>query len=258
MHIQKISSKDNKIIKHIHRLLLDSSHRYKHNQAVLFGEHLIIEAIRYQILDMLILTHDSLIKYNHTIKELDSKIIIVTTDIINKISPFKSDTDIIGVVRIKQSPTTVAIYSMDGIYLDNIQDPSNLGAILRIVLAVGIRNVFLSQNSVDCYNYKVLRASQGVQFGLNIFSNVKFDDLKTNFTGKIIATSPRANHTIYEIDYKKTPILWVFGNEGAGISANILEQVQTQVKIPIHPEVESLNIAMATSICLFECMRQRL
>ncbi len=257
---QKITSKDNKMIKTIYKLIGDSKYRAELNQAVLFGEHLIIEAIKYNKLITVIVVESSLVKYDFIIQSVANYVLVlvVTDEIINKLNPLNSNIDILGIIKIDQPVINSDIYKTDGIYLDSIQDPGNLGTMLRIAKATGINNIFLSHNSVDCYNYKVLRASQGVQLGLNIFENYSFDNIINNYHGKIIATSPRANQTIYQIDYTKIAIMWVFGNEGRGISSDILAKIVDQVKIPINMEVESLNIAIAMTICVFECMRQRL
>lgn len=256
--LQEIISKDNQLIKKINKLLNNYKYRKDCNQSVLLGEHLISEAIKYNLLESLLIHQNSINKYSAIIKKINKKIIFVTTsDVIRKINPLDSEIDIVGIMKIKPVVNEL-IYEQDGVYLENIQDPGNLGAILRIVLAANVKNVFLSKNSVDVYNYKVIRASQGVQFGLNIFQNYNINDMIENYKGIILATTPYTKNTIYDLDYTKSKVMWIFGNEGNGITNELLTKVKNIVKIPINENVESLNIAMATSICLFEVLRQRL
>jgi TrmH family RNA methyltransferase len=256
--LQKITSKDNKLIKNINKLINNYSYRKDCNQAILFGEHLINEAIKYKLLQTLLINQNSINKYSTIINKIGEDSTFVTTkEVIDKINPLNSDIDIFGIVTIKPAINNL-IYEQDAVYLENIQDPGNLGTILRAALAAGVKNIFLSNGSVDVYNYKVIRSSQGIQFGLNIFQDYNFDDINNNYKGIVLATTPHAHNIIYDFDYTKTSVMWVFGNEGKGISNELLKKIENKVKIPISQDVESLNIAMAASICLFEVLRQRL
>jgi TrmH family RNA methyltransferase len=250
----KIESKDNLLIKKIVKLAKDSSYRNELGLAVIYGNHLVMEAIKYNILDSLVVLESSINKY----REIFDKIHTTTPNILDKINLLDSDTDIVGVIKIASSKKVPKLYAdKDYILLENVQDPGNLGTIMRVAKASGINSICLSKKCVDVYNPKVLRASQGLQFGLDIFTNTDFIDFIKHYSGTIIATTPHTTQSVYSLDLTK-PIAWVFGNEGIGISSEILDKINIQAKIPMNGDVESLNIAMAATICVFEMARQRL
>lgn len=140
--------------------------------------------------------------------------------------------------------------------LEGIQDPGNLGSILRTAVAAGTRQVFLSEGSVFAWAPKVIRAGMGAHFSLSIFENVALEPLARSFSGRIVATAPRAAASLYDLDLKGE-VAWLFGNEGAGLSSAARGLATAQVRIPMPGPAESLNIAAAAAICLFEQVRQR-
>ena len=142
--------------------------------------------------------------------------------------------------------------------LETIQDPGNLGTIIRTAAAVGASGLWLSDDSVDLDNPKVLRASAGQWFRLDMAVS---EDLTVTVQQcqqagmQVIATLPSANLTYWEIDWRK-PSLILLGNEGAGLSAELAKMADKQVNIPLNPGVESLNVAIASALMLYEARRQ--
>ena len=262
-----IASKDNNLIKKIVKLSANSSYRKECNKAVIYGWHLIEEAIKYDILESVIILNKNINKYSNLLNTANTpyKIYIANSQIMNKINVLDSAVDIVGVIKINYTEVVKYNEITDCIFLENIQDPGNLGTIMRVAKASGVRALFASSNCVDIYNPKVLRASQGLQFGLDIYVNIDFYDFVRQYNGIIIATTPYTDTSIYTIDLQQ-PIAWVFGNEGAGLSSNILNEKLhphlnekiIKAKIPMPGDAESLNIAMAATVCVFEMMRQRL
>jgi RNA methyltransferase, TrmH family len=256
--LNEINSKDNPKIKHVIRLLTDSSYREKHGQAVVSGNNLFVEAKKHGLLLEVLVSNDSLNKYRELL-EVNSaalKVYVLHKNVIDKINLTESGTDLIGIIKIKPTNLNHSFYTKDCIILENISDPGNLGTMLRAAAATGIENIILSKNSVDVYNPKVLRSSTGVQFNLNIVSNVVIKDFLVKYQGNILATTPYATDDLYTTDLTPTTA-WVFGNEKTGISPLLLEQIAHKVKIPLIENVESLNVAMALTVCLFEMLRQR-
>jgi len=143
--------------------------------------------------------------------------------------------------------------------LETVQDPGNLGTIIRTAAAAGASGLWLSADSVDLDNPKVLRASAGQWFRLAMAVS---PDLKTTvYTGKkagmqVVATSPSATLTYWQVDWSK-PSLILLGNEGAGLSAELAAIADFQVKIPLSPGVESLNVAITAALMLYEAQRQK-
>lgn len=146
----------------------------------------------------------------------------------------------------------------DAIYLDGLQDPGNAGTLLRSALAFGVRCVMASPDCVDLWSPKVLRAGMGAHFGLAIFEGLdprQVIDLK----GKSIltATLPQAAMQLPDADLRG-PRVWLFGSEGGGLSPQFSGSGLCEgLRIPHQSGVESLNVAVAASICLFEQFRQR-
>ncbi|MEB3342461.1 RNA methyltransferase [Okeania sp.] len=146
-----------------------------------------------------------------------------------------------------------------GIVLDKIQDPGNLGTIIRTAVATNIDGLFLSRDSVDLYHPKVVRASAGAWFNLDkvISENLENDILQLKAQGlQVLATVPNSNINYWDIDLRK-PTLIVLGNEGSGISKDLINLADYSVNIPLSNGVESLNVAISTAIILYEVQRQR-
>ncbi|BAZ49992.1 tRNA/rRNA methyltransferase SpoU [Nostoc sp. NIES-4103] len=143
--------------------------------------------------------------------------------------------------------------------LETIQDPGNVGTIIRTAAAAGASGLWLSEDSVDLDNPKVLRASAGQWFRLTMAVS---QDLKATVqlcqqqNMQVVATLPTASLTYWEIDWRK-PSLILLGNEGAGLSAELATMADQQVKIPLSPGVESLNVAIAAALMLYEAQRQK-
>ncbi len=146
-----------------------------------------------------------------------------------------------------------------GVALETLQDPGNLGTIIRTAAAAGADGVWLSPDSVDLDHPKVLRASAGEWFKLPmaVSDNLAETICESQQAGvQIIATLPEADRTYWELDLTK-PTLFLLGNEGAGLSAELANLADEAIRIPLEPGVESLNVAIATALVLYEARRQR-
>jgi RNA methyltransferase, TrmH family len=161
------------------------------------------------------------------------------------------------------APAAIAPPSL-GIVGEYLQDPGNLGTIIRTGVAAGCDRIYLSANSVDFDHPKVLRASAGQWFYLPMHTVEDTSALLRQWQTpsdqrpqvQIIATTPKAQLDYWDLDLTK-PTVFLLGNEGAGLSAEVMTLATHQVKIPVAPEVESLNVAIATALLLYEAKRQR-
>ena len=144
------------------------------------------------------------------------------------------------------------------IVLEDIQDPGNLGTILRTAAATGVTNVVLSPGCASPWSPKALRAGMGAQFSLRIQEDTDLEDFITTSTvPTLVTTLSDKSKNLYDLDLSQ-PVVWVFGNEGQGVSQSLTDLASTQVHIPqAETAVESLNVAAATSICLYEQYRQQ-
>jgi RNA methyltransferase, TrmH family len=143
----------------------------------------------------------------------------------------------------------------NAVLLDNVQDPGNVGSILRSAAAAGIGHVFCSSGTAFCWSPKVLRAAMGAHFVLDIHENVDLPALVAASRIPVLATSGYAQKKLYEVDLKR-PVAWVFGHEGQGVSDALLSAATQTVVIPHLGKVESLNVAACAAVCFFEQVRQ--
>ena len=235
-----IESINNEQIKEI-RKLKDKKYRDETNLFLVEGDHLVKEAYKAGCLQKLILTEDS---YDFDVEKL-----LVTDKVINSITDM-SNTKVIGVCT--KLSTNIDL-SKNVVILDGVQDPGNLGTIIRSCVAFNIENLVLSLDTVDLYNSKVLRSTQGMNFHINIVR----DDLKN-----VISLLKENNYTIYGtnvvngIDVKdiknSDKYAIILGNEGNGISDEVNALVDKNIYIKMNEKCESLNVAVSGSIILYE------
>ena len=143
--------------------------------------------------------------------------------------------------------------------LETLQDPGNLGTIIRTAAAAGASGLWLSEDCVDLDNPKVLRASAGQWFRLPMAVSTDLTATVREYQQagmQVVATLPTATMTYWEVDWQR-PTLIVLGNEGAGLSAEVAGLTDLQVRIPLSSGVESLNVAIAAALLLYEAKRQK-
>ncbi|MBI3041514.1 MAG: RNA methyltransferase [Betaproteobacteria bacterium] len=162
-----------------------------------------------------------------------------------------------GIVAVVKTPSAQPVPAeMDAcVMLEDLQDPGNLGSILRTCAAAGVRHVLLSRGSVHAWSPRVLRAAMGAHFALAIYEGVNLQAVASAFTGKRVATRQRATQSVFETDLTGRLAL-LFGNEGAGLSPELLRTADIAASIPMPGKAESLNVAAAAAVCLFERVRQ--
>lgn len=145
----------------------------------------------------------------------------------------------------------------DAVYLDRVQDPGNVGTVLRSCAAVGVRRVLCAPGTAACWSPKVLRAAMGAHFGLEIHEGVDAGELQARCCVPAIATDACAPRSLYDTDLR-APTLWLLGNEGQGLAPALKAwPAAGRVSIPQTDAVESLNVGVAAALCLYEQWRQR-
>jgi RNA methyltransferase, TrmH family len=162
-----------------------------------------------------------------------------------------------GIIAVVRTPRPVpAPQEMDAcVMLEGLQDPGNVGSILRSCAAAGVRHVFLSRGSVYAWSPRVLRAAMGAHFLLGIYEHADLHAAARAFTGRFIATSQRAPLTVFDADLTGR-LAFAFGNEGGGITPALKGTADAVISIPMPGKAESLNVAAAAAVCLFERVRQ--
>lgn len=260
--MQGITSKENEFIKHIKKLK-DKKYRDMSREYVIEGIKLVAEAIQEKAPIKQIILCDDCEKNDTIPKDLMYEIakyecIYVTEKIFKYVSEVQTPQGILAIIERNKKDTQID-YTQDIIVaLDEIQDPGNLGTILRTVDSIGLTQILVSKGTADVYNPKVVRSTMGAIFRVKI---IECEDLKQELKDikkhkfKIVASSLQTQNTIYDIHYNKKVI--IIGNEANGVSEEIQKLADEKIKIPMLGKTESLNASVATGIILYEYVRQR-
>jgi TrmH family RNA methyltransferase len=183
------------------------------------------------------------------------KHLLLAESLVRQVSQVVTTSGVLALIRTPERMLLPARVET-GLLLDCIQDPGNLGSILRSAVAAGIRHIFLTRGSVFAWAPKVVRAGMGAHFYLSIHEGVQPAEVAIRAAGTIVTTEPRADCSLYNLDLAG-PVLWVFGNEGSGLSTEAAAIATRRISIPMPGMTESLNVAASVAICLFEQLRQR-
>ena len=242
-----ITSLDNDKIKKLIKLK-DKKYRDQYNEFIVEGEHLVIEAYRSNLLEEVFIEQDE-------VTLLNCDITYVTKEIIDKLTQLETPTHIIGLCKKKKEDNNLGNKLL---LLDRIQDPGNLGTIIRSSKAFGIDTVVLGSGCVDLYNDKVIRSTQGIGFHMNII-NANLNELIPKLKQEeipIFGTRVQYGEDIRNLlDRDKEKFALIMGNEGRGVDSSILDLCDKYIYIELDSDVESLNVAVATSILLYELNR---
>ncbi len=270
--MQVISSKDNEQIKAI-RKLKEKKYRDETNTYIIEGIKLVKEAIEEKVnIKMIVICEDCEEENLQNAKNQSSHIeqgllyeiakyecIYVTKKIFNLLSEVQSPQGILAVVEKGDNSENINYEEDIILALDGIQDPGNLGTILRTADSANLKQIILSENTADPYNPKVVRSTMGAIFRMNIIrTNNMLETLKAVKRHKfeIVATSLNTNSSVYDIKYYKKVV--VIGNEANGVSKEILNIADKKVKIPMLGKTESLNASVAAGILIYEYVREKL
>ncbi len=235
------TSIENKKIKNIKKLNT-KKYRDEFNSFLIEGEHLVEEAYKKNYLKELIVEEN-------TNFSLDVDTIYVTENILKYISGLDNPPKVMGIckkIEEKELGNKVMI-------LDDIQDPGNLGTIIRSAVAFNFDTIILSKNTVDLYNTKVLRATQGMIFNINIVVKdlQSFIPVLKKEKYKIYGTKVTNGKDIKKLE-KTLKFAIIVGNEGKGISSDILDKCDEYIYIGMNESCESLNVGVAASIIMYE------
>lgn len=256
--MKKISSADNAQFKSLLKLVHSSRERRLAGYSLLDGVHLLqAYQSRFGAPEQLIVSHAGV--DNPEIRALlqrqsDTATLCLDDNLFKQLSSVATPTGVIAVIKTPRRdglPSTLETCVM----LEDIQDAGNLGSILRSCAAAGAKQIFLSKQSVNAWSPRVLRAGMGAHFSVDIYERVDLIELARGFPGRVLVTQLRAPHSIFSSDLRGK-IALVFGNEGAGVSDALMHCAHDTVAIPMHASTESINVAAAAAVCLFERVRQ--
>ncbi len=261
--MQVITSKDNEQIKYIKKLK-DKKFRDETKEYLVEGIKLVKEAIEENVTIKMIVVcedcdSDGSIEQSLLYEIAKYNCIYVTKKLFQSITDVVNPQGIIAVVEKGDNSDNID-YSEDIILaLDGIQDPGNLGTILRTADSANLKQIILTTDCADPYNPKVVRSTMGAIFRMNIITT---DNLQKTLQAvrkhkfEVMATSLEATKNIYNIEYRKKVI--VIGNESKGVSKEIQDMADIKVKIPMLGKTESLNASVAASIMIYEYVRGKM
>lgn len=259
--MKQITSSHNETYKMLKQLATNAKYRRKAQQTLLEGVHLcqsyleqVGRPVSYIYTDHA--TEDpEVAKIIQTCEDLSVSGVLLGESNFKSVSAIENGIGLMFVVNVTTPEAQENIQS-NALLLENVQDPGNMGTILRTAAAAGIKEVYTSAGSASAWSPKVLRAGMGAHFALKIYENCNLKELVNNSSMPVLATSLEATETIYQKDLTK-PTAWLFGNEGSGVSSELLSLNVQKVIIPQNVEVESLNVAASVAVCLFEQVRQQ-
>lgn len=258
--MEQIRSGKNQTFQRLLKLAKSASRRREAGVIIFDGVKLITDYLNSGgQLDFLIADESKLSKITLPLinSSMHTRQISLAPDLFKRISQVETSSGLVGVTKAPRY--NLADFDMNQsesiVLLDCVQDPNNLGAILRSCLAFGVTNVFLSAGSVDAWSPKVIRSSAGACFSLRVYENTSLVELVKSLQRagyQVLATSPSAKKTIQTVNFLNQPTAWVFGNEGSGVSETLMGSIGDRVSIPQSGQLESLNLAASVAICLYE------
>lgn len=256
---KRISSRDNALFRRIARLASSARERREQGATLLDGPHLVASYRAAGGTAEALVASESAYARAETRELFDAAPTraraLVSDRLFAEIAQVVEPVGLLAVIRTPEPPAPPA-RAETCLLLDGIQDPGNLGSMLRTAATAGARHVFLSRGCVFAWSPKVLRAGQGAHFFLAIHERATLAEVAARHRGTVATTDVRSGVSLFDADLHG-PVAWIFGSEGAGVSRELAGAANLRVRIPMPGPVESLNVAAAAAICLFEQVRQQ-
>jgi TrmH family RNA methyltransferase len=259
--LQVIKSKDNNTLKEIKKLK-EKKYRVENKRFIIEGFRFLEEGLKSDFnIDKIFIKESSIDKFKENFSSYvdnhDEKLFIVSDNLFKGISGTENSQGVLAVLNMKEETSIVK----EGMYIlaDKVQDPGNLGTIIRTAHSAGCNGVILSKDTVDLYNEKTLRSTMGSIFNIPIVydEDLSFTKELINKGYNLVCSSLQTDKNFYEVNLVDNAIIAV-GNEGNGISDEVMNLATCKVKIPMLGNTESLNVAIAASIMIYEGVRQKL
>ena len=258
--MEVISSRQNALVKQIKKLIDSKRARSEQAQVVAEGTHLLDIQLSAGIRPELIVVAQRCINSAEISALLErvpsSRQVVLADAIFDQIAPADAPSGLLTIspaVSNEHGPLS----TVDTLVLDRIQDPGNVGSLIRTAVAAGVRQILLSGGCADPWSPRCLRAGQGAQWLASLYPEVMLEGFVGAFKGSIAATVLEGGSNLYGHNLKQTTA-WLFGNEGQGVKPELIERATQRITIPMPGGMESLNVNAAAAVCLFEQVRQRL
>lgn len=252
-----IRSRDNPFFKGLKRLAESGRERRKAGRTLLDGVHLVeaYEAVHGPV-ETLVVSESALAAGEIAAYVEGREVVVLADSLLRDLGLVDTPSGLLAVV-VMPTATLAVDREKDAILLDGVQDPGNLGAILRTAAAAGVGQALLGPGCASAWSPKVLRAGQGAHFALAIHEDADLGAFMADYRGTTAVTCLDDATPLYDASWEGS-LAWVFGAEGQGVSPELVAAARLRIKIPMPGAVESLNVAAAAAVCLFEALRRKL
>lgn len=250
-----LSSRDNPKVKRWARLAEDGRYRRTEKRALIEGPHLLAAALQHGWKPLALLATEEGVadaEISPLIAQSGLRPIVLTESVFRRVVNVETPRGVAAEIAIPQADRKDA---SKAVFLEGVQDPSNVGAIVRSAAAFGVGRVVLDRACADPWSPKALRAGMGGHFGLQIRQVKDLGAEIEAFRGTVVCTVPRGGVALSEAPLSGS-LGWLFGGEGQGVSPAVASRAALQVTIPTTSDTESLNVAAAAAVCLYEASRR--
>ena len=250
--MKEIQSSKNQLIKD-RKKLHKRKYREQEQRYLLEGFHLVEEAVNYgATVEEIFLDERGQREWGAWAEQLAVECYFVSAEVMKQLSDLPTPQGMIAVVTLASQE--VAIQGGRWLLLDNVQDPGNVGTMIRTADAAGFTGVVLGEGTADMYSTKVLRSMQGSQFHLPIFSaDLHEIILKIKENGMKVYGTELNKDAVSYTEAEKNQVAFILGNEGQGVSKELLAMTDQNLYIPIYGQAESLNVGVAAGILMYHC-----
>jgi len=251
-----VTSRDNPLVKTLKRLGQSAKARREEGLTVLDSIHLVTayEASGHAV-QTLVASESGVAQEEVAAFVADREVVVLPDALYRDCAVVEHPAGLMALVAVP--PVPEIDLSLDSVLLDGVQDPGNVGTLIRTAAAAGFRQVLLSPDCAGAWSPKVLRAGQGGHFVARVCEGVALVDFVRAFPGTTAVTCLDGATSLYAAQWT-TPVAWIFGSEGQGVRPDLIAEAKLKVKIPMPGAVESLNVGAAAAVCLFETVRRRL
>lgn len=252
-----IQSRDNAFYKQLRKLAESGRERRKSGRTLLDGVHL-VEAFEAALgpVDTLIVAESAQQQPEIARLTAGREITVLADALMRDLGLVDTPSGLLAVAAMPAARAAVDL-EKDAVLLDGVQDPGNVGTLLRTAAAAGIQQILLSPGCAAAWSPKVLRAGQGAHFVLNVVEDADLAAFVAAYRGTTAVTCLDGATSLYEARWQG-PLAWIFGAEGQGVRPELIAAAGLRIRIPMPGAVESLNVGAAAAVCLFEALRRSL
>ena len=260
MSLEHIASRQNSLVKELKRLAESKRARTAAGLVLSEGEHLLRAMLEAGVQPTVVAVAER-VAANAAITALlvhcvDARCVMIDDAVFDQIAPTESPAGVLALSLLPQRSDAALDHHSDTLVLEAVQDPGNVGSLIRTAVGAGVRQIMLSPGCADVWSPRCLRAAQGAQWLAKIAPDADVPGFLQTYQGDIAATVLQDGQSLYAQSLTG-PVAWLFGNEGQGLSGELVKLATRRITIPMPGATESLNVNAAAAVCLFEQVRQR-